>query len=367
MGVKDIMRKALCRTAALLSLFWAVLSIGGCGLEESRYHLVAPAAETDPVYHSGDAADDMCVWVNPEDPSASLIIGTDKKGGLVVYELDGTIRQYIPCGEVNNVDIRAGYMLDGEAAAVIGASNQSDNSIVFFTVNEAERSLESVTDAVQYAGIEVYGFCMYRSPLDGEYYCFVNSRDGEVEQWRLETPSPGTIRLASPAARAFTVGSQTEGCVADDAQQGFYISEEEVGIWRYGAEPGDGSARVGVDTIALNPDLAMDLEGLALYTVGADGGYLVASSQGSSSFAVYTRTGNLYLGSFRIVDGLEVDGVSDTDGIEAVSADLGGAYSSGLFIAQDGTNSRPYAYQNFKLVPWGRIASVFEPPLSGAE
>ncbi|HEY0398423.1 MAG TPA: phytase, partial [Acidimicrobiia bacterium] len=37
----------------------------------------AAAAETTPVSSDGDAADDVAVWVDPADPSASLVIGTD--------------------------------------------------------------------------------------------------------------------------------------------------------------------------------------------------------------------------------------------------------------------------------------------------
>ena len=43
-------------------------------------HTVVPTAETTPVSHSGDAADDAAIWVNPSDPARSTIIGTDKLG-----------------------------------------------------------------------------------------------------------------------------------------------------------------------------------------------------------------------------------------------------------------------------------------------
>ena len=45
------------------------------------------------------------------------------------------------------------------------------------------------------------------------------------------------------------------------------------------------------------------------------------------------------------------------------SAALGPAFPKGLFVAQDGSNTKPSANQNYKLVPWEAIASKFSPPL----
>src|SRR5690349_1849047 len=49
--------------------------------------VVMPVLETVPVANPEDAADDPAIWVNPKDPAKSAVIGTDKKGGLYVYDL----------------------------------------------------------------------------------------------------------------------------------------------------------------------------------------------------------------------------------------------------------------------------------------
>jgi 3-phytase len=142
--------------------------------------------------------------------------------------------------------------------------------------------------------------------------------------------------------------------VADDQLGHFYIGEEDVGIWRYGAEPGDGDARIQVDSAGQPGHLVSNVEGLAL-VYGADGaGFLIASSQGSSSYVLYRRADNAYIGSFAIGDGNGIDAVSDTDGIDATAANLGAAFPQGVFVAQDGKNQG--GNQNFKLVPWQAIA-----------
>ena len=83
-------------------------------------------------------------------------------------------------------------------------------------------------------------------------------------------------------------------------------------------------------------------------------GYLIASSQGDNSYAVFRREGdNSYVGSFRISDGRGIDGTSDTDGIDVAATPLGASFPSGVFVAQDGENDE--GTQNYKLVPLDQI------------
>jgi myo-inositol-hexaphosphate 3-phosphohydrolase len=159
----------------------------------------------------------------------------------------------------------------------------------------------------------------------------------------------------------------SEGCVADDENAYLFVAEEGEGIWRYGAEPGAGSARVLVDTTGGAGHLAADVEGLGIYYAAGGAGYLVASSQGDNSFVVYERRPpHERRLTFQIAAnaGLGIDAVSETDGIDVTSVGLGSAFPSGLFVAQDGSN--PGANQNFKFVPWQDIAELADPPLLGA-
>jgi len=330
---------------------------------------VAATVETTPVRHSGDAADDPAVWVHPSDPSLSLVLGDDKGGGLCVYGLDGReLQALFEQKHINNVDLRYGVPLAGsfadgsrhERVDLAGAANQTDRSILFTKIHPGARRLEPAGE-IGALGIVPYGSCMYRSARSGKVYCFVNDRNGVTQQWELRDGGSGTI--AGTKVRQFDVGTQVEGCVADDVLGTLYIGEEKVGIWKYGAEPGDGAARTAVDRTGRGGHLTADVEGLAIYDAGDGRGYLLASSQGSSTFVIYERGGsNGYVGTFRITDGA-VDGVNDTDGIEVVSAALGPNFPKGLFVAQDGSNTRPSANQNYKLVPWDAIASKFNPPL----
>jgi 3-phytase len=311
---------------------------------------VAATVETAPIPHEGDAADDPAIWVNPADPALSTIIGTDKLGGLAVYDLAGAQIQYLPDGNLNNVDLRAGFALGGMNVTLVTAGNRSGNRIAIYRIDPATRRLEDVA-ARAITTLDVYGSCMYHSAKTGKLYYFVNSKAGAVEQWELFDDGNG--RVDGRQVRAFAVGSQTEGCVTDDELGRFYIGEEAVGIWRYGAEPSDGDTRAQVDSAGQRGHLASNIEGLTL-VYGANGaGYLIASSQGNSTYALYRRGDSAYVGSFAIGDGNGIDGVSDTDGIDATTADLGPAFPQGVFVAQDGKNDG--GNQNFKLVPWQAI------------
>ncbi|MCA1605075.1 MAG: phytase [Acidobacteria bacterium] len=293
---------------------------------------VSATLETQPLPHAADAADDPAIWVHPSNSSASTIIGTDKKGGLAVYDLAGKQIQYLPDGKMNNVDIRSGFPLGGQRVALVTAGNRTDNSIAIYRVNPATRMLENVA-ARKITTLEVYGSCMYRSPVTDKFYYFVNSKAGAVEQWELFDDGKG--KVDAKRVRNLKVDSQPEGCVADDQLGHFYIGEENVGIWKYGAEPTSGATRTTVDKTGAGGHLTSNVEGLCIAYGTADDGYLIASSQGNNTYVVYRRESrNDYVKTFRIVDGHGIDGTSETDGIDVTTAHLGPAFPHGVFIAQ---------------------------------
>lgn len=322
---------------------------------------VTPLIETQPVPSIGDAADDAAIWIHPQNTSQSTIIGTDKKSGLLVYNLAGVEIQSLPDGNLNNVDLRYNFPLGGHQVALVSASNRTDDSIALYKVNPITLKLEDVAARKIITGTNIYGLCMYRSAHTGNYFVFVTFEDGRVEQWRLFDAGNG--KVDGVLVRGFDVGSQSEGCVADDEFPYLYIAEESTGIWRYGAEPGDGDARTLIDSTGSGKQLVPDVEGLSIYYTSVGTGYLIASSQGNSTFVIYQREeGNKYVMTFEIMESAAIDRVSQTDGIDVTNFPLGSDFPQGVFVAQDGNNDP--ANQNFKLVTWQMIANAADPPLS---
>jgi 3-phytase len=329
------------------------LVVTPAALAAAALETVMATVETDPVPNGGDAADDPAIWVNPNDPAQSVIIGTDKRGGLAVYELSGKQIQYLPDGQMDNVDLRDGFKLDGQTVAIVTASNRKDNSIAIYKINPQSRTLENVAARKIKHGLTVYGMCMYRSAKTGKIYYFGTSKSGEVEQWEL-FESNG--KVDAKKARNFKLGSVVEGCVADDELGHFYVAEEAVGIWKFGAEPETGSEHTQVAKVG-DGHLFADVEGLAI-AYGKDGaGYLIASSQGNHSYVVYRREGNNeFVKKFRVGASEGVDGCEETDGIDVTTANLGPSFPHGVFVVQDGFNDK--GNQNFKLVPLQTIVKL---------
>lgn len=326
----------------------------------SDVRFVRPITETAPVETDGDSADDPAIWVDRNDPSRSLIIGTQKQSGLYVYDLSGAVLQFLPDGRMNNVDVRDGFRLGDQTVSLVTSSNRTNDSISIYRVDPIARRLVNVADGVQATGLlDPYGLCMYRSASSGKHFVFINDGGGEMRQWELVDAGNGRVR--ANLVREFRFDTQPEGCVADDATGVLYVAEEDVGLWRMNAEPNGGTERTSVVTVAANSALKDDLEGVGLYDLGDGRGYLVLSSQGNNSYAVFRREGaNDYIGSFSVLADAArgIDGVSETDGLEVLSANLGGPYANGVFVAQDGRNIAPQQNQNFKLVPWSAIAGA---------
>jgi 3-phytase len=327
---------------------------------------VSPTLETEPVPTSGDAADDVTIWVHPTSPELSLLIGTDKKAGVAVYDLAGKQLQFLPDGRMNNVDIRSGFRLSGKDVALVTSVERKASQMAIYAVSPEDRRLTSVAARPISLGTEPLGSCMYKSRKTGDFYFFCTSKEGQVRQWRLFPAKEEGAGVDAELVRSLPVRSESEGCVADDENGWLFVAEEDAGIWRYGAEPGDGETRVLVDSTGEEGHLHEDVEGLTIYYAKDGGGYLLASSQGSNTYEVYERRPpHQHVFGFRIGPNPErgIDAVSETDGIDVTNQSLGEAFPDGAFVVHDGANAKPEANQNFKLVPWKAIASAATPPL----
>jgi 3-phytase len=325
----------------------------------SSARTVTPVIETPAVDTWGDAADDPAIWVHPDDPAKSLVIATDKNLGLYVYDLEGKLLQTLPDGRMNNVDLRDGFVVDGKPRTLVAASNRTTKSIALYFLDPATRRLTSAGDAVPTGFADPYGLCMYAAADGGGYFVFANdSEDGGFRQWKI-TAANG--RASAQPVREFVVGSQSEGCVADDETGNLYITEEDGGFWKYSARADGGTARREIDRVEGTNGLKADIEGVSLWT-GAEGrGYLVLSNQGADNYAVYRREGdNAFVGLFHVVADAArgIDGVSETDGLDLSSAALGPRFPDGLLVVQDGRNLAPRERQNYKFVSWRDIAAA---------
>ena len=326
---------------------------------------VIPVAETMAVQadEQEDAADDPAIWIHPEDPSKSKIIGSNKQGGIAVYDLKGKENAYYSVGKINNIDVAYGVNIGDRKVDLVGGSNRSDQSIDLYMIQAEDGKLidisahELLVDSTLMD--DIYGFCFYTSPKNNATYAIANAKNGRVQQFLITTEQDSLAGLQ--LVREIQISSQVEGMVADNHYQQLYIGEENKGIWKIDAEPdGDSTLTFIAQSNESNAAISYDIEGLTLYEDEQEG-YLIASSQGNFSYAVFNRTGdNEYLFSFKISESNTIDGVEETDGIQAISKPLGKQFPKGLFIAQDGFNYDREAQkaQNFKIVDWRMIENI---------
>ena len=186
----------------------------------------------------------------------------------------------------------------------------------------------------------------------------------KVREFSLPIPEGGELEDA-----------QTEGMVADQELGFLYIGQENVGLWKVAAEPdAESDAMLLYAVKPAGELLAADVEGLTIY-YGPDGaGYLLVSSQGDNTFAVFDRAGdNEYLGNFQIGAGDAADGVQESDGAMVLNVALGEAFPNGILVVQDGFNLPAVMVEDdgelenvstsLKFVDWAAVANAFDPPL----
>ncbi|MDN2676068.1 phytase [Janthinobacterium sp. SUN033] len=319
--------------------------------------IIAPQAQTEPMARQGDAADDPAIWLS-SNPADARILGTNKKQGLLVYDLQGKQTQLLEVGRLNNVDVRQNIQLGGSKVDLAVATQRDDNSMMLFTINASG----DVAEAGRFpTGLKsIYGMCLYQ-PASGGVQAFINDKDGTFQQYSIGLNGN---KFSATLLRSFKVATQPEGCVADDVNARLFLGEETRGIWTTSADAAKPDALTMVLPVGAN--LTADVEGMAIYRQpGAkpDSGYLIVSSQGDSSYVVldaqapYTVRGRFKVG-FNLPAG--IDGTSETDGLDVTSANLGGAYAQGMLVIQDGYKRLPDGPQNFKYVAWGDVAKALK-------
>lgn len=371
---------------------------------------VAPTVETRPALLDDDNlpfsqradADDPAIYVNASDSAKSLFVTSVKNGGLRIYDLAGNLLQTInpsnPDIRYNNVDLQYGFTLGGQKVDIAVASDRNNDKLAIFKIDAngiggnyltdiTDSSAATIFQGAPFTGefdpgsISAYGLTIYRSPVTQDYYVFTSRREtGDIAQLKLVDKGNG--KIGYQLVRNFTVPTidgrdpQTEGMVVDQETGFLYIGQENVGIWKYEAEPNSSNVGILIDKVKSlgGKNLIDDVEGLTIY-YGEDGaGYLFASSQGDNTFATYSREGNNdFIGRFAIGNNGAIDSVQESDGADVINVPLGANFPFGAFITQDGSNDPAVLVEddgelenissNFKIVPFENIANAFATPL----
>ena len=307
------------------------------------YKEVIANVETEPVFAGDDAADDMCVLENFNNPEKSLIISSDKKYGIIVYDLDGVKLYDYEVGRINNVDILPSRSIQNKY--IVAGTNRTYNSIDIYSFN-SKGELENLILRKEIPSLkDVYGVTFYRDEFNT--YLFISDKKGNVEQWSYNNDE---VNSEVKFLRKLRFSSLVEGLVADESKGKIYMGQERKGIWELNASP-----KLEEDKKLIfkkNKYFKPDFEGLTIRDDGDGKGYLITSVQGSNGYLIIDRNSLKAKMFFRIIDGNKIDGTTETDGID-VSSIKTSKFPNGFFIAQDDDNDG--LNQNFKLVDWNKI------------
>jgi 3-phytase len=317
---------------------------------------VVPAVETVGFSGSGDISDDSAIWVDQANPANSVVIADNKAssgGGIGVFGMDGKLIQFRPDGMIGNVDMKTGFPLAGQPVVLVGANNRTNNTLALYVLDTTTRNLSPIAARSIATFAPNYGFCLYHSSVSGKFYAFVTPNvSGGIQQFELFDNGAG--KVDATLVRTLPINSITEGCVADDDLGQLYVGQEDVALWKYGAEPGAGETRVAVDT-AGGGHLVADIEGMSI-EYGPNGtGRLFVSSQGDSTIAVYDRAGsNTFLRKFSVGANGTIDAVTNTDGVDVTALNAGPQFEEGLLVVHDEENTGSTS-SNLKYVPLNAV------------
>ncbi|MGA8994218.1 MAG: phytase [Nocardioidaceae bacterium] len=317
---------------------------------------VLPLVETDSFAGTGDVADDAAIWVDPDDPARSVVVADDKSergGGIGVFGMDGRLLQFRADGMIGNVDLRSGFPTPTGPVVLVGANNRTNDTLALWVLDTSTRRLSPVVSGRIATLSPSYGFCMYHSPRSGRFYAFVTPKgSGSIQQFELSDDGAG--KVAASLVRTLRIGSTAESCVADDETGRLYVGEEDVAVWRFGAEPTAGADAVSVDTVGAG-HLEADIEGMTIAYGSGGSGYLVVSSQGDSTIALYDRAGHEFVRTVRLVANGGIDAVTESDGLDVTTLNAGPGFEGGLLVVHDGSNADGTT-SNLKYVPWSAVA-----------
>jgi 3-phytase len=288
---------------------------------------------------TGYDSDDPAIWVHPNDPSKSIVFGTDKdtNGAIYAFDLDGKILKDKTIKGIkrpNNIDLAYGFKRND--------SVQTD--VIVFTERELQQiRLFSVPDMkpLDNGGFKVFedatipeanlpmGVALYTSPKTKDLYAIVSRKTGPesnyLYQYKLSADSLGHVR--SQLVRKFGnfSGIKEIEAIAVDNEAGIvYYSDEDHCVRKYYAEPSMGNEELACFGAEYFKE---DIEGIAIVKYDTKG-FLVISNQTAHTFNVFDLETLAFIKEINL-------GTTETDGCDATTVQLGTKFPNGLFVSMN--------------------------------
>ncbi|AMP98291.1 3-phytase [Pedobacter cryoconitis] len=302
-------------------------------------------------------SDDPAIWVNPQDASKSLVIGTDKatEGGLYVFDLQGKIQHNLVVKGLkrpNNVDVAYGLMLNGKATDIAITTERFTHKLRIFSlpdlkpVDNGGLAMFEGETAPEFR--DLMGISIYTSKA-GKMYAIVGRKTGPKDGtylWQYLLTDDGTGHVKAKLVRKFGQysGKKEIEAIAVDNELGYiYYSDEQFGVRQYYADPEKGNEELA---LFATTGFKEDHEGISIYKTSATEGYILVSDQGANQFHIFNRAGttkNPY--AHELLKVVKVS-ANHSDGSDVVNVPLNDTFKHGLFVVM--SDDRTFHYYRWE-------------------
>lgn len=356
----SLVRIAISTIAVILGIFF----LNQCQKKDADHaatiletERIAPLVVTEPVNQDSD---DPAIWIHPQNPAQSLVLGTDKGGSLFTFGLDGKIvKQVSGMQRLNNVDVEYGFNLGGQVIDIAVATDRDAKKIHVFHL--------PTLALIDGGGIEAFageefrrpmGIAIYKRPEDGAFFAIVSRKRGPsggyLWQYLMEDAGDGSVKFTR--VRAFGEWSgknaggegEIEAVAVDDAAGYVYYSDELFGIRKYHANPDVPNANEELACFGTD-GFRRDREGISIYHLSDGAGYIIVSDQQTNLFQIFTREGaadNPH--RHKLVKTVKL-ATNHSDGSAVTNANLSDVFAKGLFVAMSDDRT-------FHFYSWADIA-----------
>lgn len=296
--------------------------------------------------------DDPAIWVNPKNPSESIIFGTDKEtnGGIYAFDLNGKIIKSKTIKNLkrpNNVDLAYDFKInDISTIAILAFAEREKQQIRIYSVPNMKPldngGIKVFTDEAKPNYKLPMGIAFYHSPIDKKMYAIVGRKEGPKQnylyQYELQAVNSQIKAVLVRKFGSFSGKKEIEA-IAVDAENGFiYYSDEEFGVHKYYAEPSKGNKEV---SLFGQDKFLTDIEGIAIAKTSEKDGYILISDQQKGTFNVFDRRTNQFI---KAIDLTTVE----TDGCDVTTSNLGSKFPSGIFVAMN--DSKEFYVYDFRKI-----------------
>lgn len=340
----------------------------------------------------GKKPKDLCLWIQPKPEKhylSTVIVADPLSKRIGVYGLDGRPVQFQNGIKPGGIDVRYNFPFSGDKVDIVVFLNRYERSkwaqVMVMRVDPQTRKLIRIdNDAIflgerwksvpvvdnyakpvklkdgspkmkktkAYPGRSALGGCLYHDIKNNRFFYVVTFSSGRAIMFELKDDGKGRVKgVQMPWQQRMP--SACRAATADDFLGKIYIAERRKGVWCFEADPK--SERRGKLVCEHGKNgVTRDLEGLAVYNMHGGEGYLIATSEGSSSFFVFDRKTQEYVTRFAMRDG------EDCEGVAVTNVHLTPRYRNGIFLCTTRVSGGRY---KVVAVPWDTIASQVKPGL----